>query len=87
MREIKMNKLQEALKKEKLIFGSNKILKLLRNGKLKVIFLASNVREDIKGEVEHLAKLGKTEIVNLDMPNSEVGVICKKPFSISVLGY
>jgi len=82
-----MNKLQEALKKEKLIFGSNKILKLLRNGKLKVIFLASNVREDIKGEVEHLAKLGKTEIVNLDMPNSEVGVICKKPFSISVLGY
>ena len=82
-----MNKLQEALKKEKLIFGSNKILKLLRNGKLKVIFLASNVREDIKGEVEHLAKLGKIEIVNLDMPNSEVGVICKKPFSISVLGY
>jgi len=82
-----MNKLQEALKKEKFVFGTDKVLNLLRNGKLKVIFLANNVKEEVKEEVENLAKLGKTEVITLNVPNTEVGVICKKPFAVSVLGY
>ncbi len=82
-----MSKLIDALKKEKLIFGSDRTLKLLRNGKAKVVFLSSNVKDDVKEEVEHLAKLNKVEIIKLKIPNTEVGVVCKKPFSISVLCY
>ena len=82
-----MNKLQEALKKEKFVFGTDKVLNLLRNGKLKVVFLADNVKEEVREEIEHLVRFGKTEIITLNVPNTEVGVICKKPFAISVLGY
>lgn len=82
-----MNKLQDALKKEKLIYGSEKTLKLLRNGKVKVVFLASNIMDDVKAEIEHLAKLGNVEVVYLKIPNTEVGIVCKKPFAISVLCY
>lgn len=82
-----MSKLQDVLKKEKLIYGTEKTLKLLRNGKVKLIFLANNVKDDVKAEIEHLAKLGNVEVVHLKIPNTEVGVVCKKPFAISVLCY
>ena len=82
-----MSRLTDALKSEKIIFGEERILKLLKSGKIKVVFVSSNVKKDVEDEVENLAKLSKVEIVKLTIPNNEVGVICKKPFSISVLGY
>ncbi len=81
-----MSRLTDALKSEKIIFGEERILKLLKLGKVKVVFLASNVKKDVENEVDNLAKLSKVEVVKLTIPNNEVGVICKKPFSISVLG-
>lgn len=82
-----MSKLTDALKSEKIIFGEERILKLLKTGKIKTVFVSSNVKKDVEDEIDNLAKLSKVEIVKLTIPNNEVGVICKKPFSISVLGY
>ena len=81
-----MSRLTDALKSEKIVFGEDRILKLLKLGKLKVVFLSNNMKKDVEDEIENLAKLSKIEIVKLGIPNNEVGVICKKPFSISVLG-
>ena len=82
-----MSRLTDALKSEKIIYGEERILKLLKSGKIKTVFLASNVKKNVEDEVDNLAKLSKVEIIKLTIPNNEVGVICKKPFSISVLGY
>ncbi len=82
-----MSRLTDALKSEKIIFGEERILKLLKLGKVKVVFLASNVKKDVENEVDNLAKLSKVEVVKLTISNNEVGVICKKPFFISMLGY
>lgn len=82
-----MSRLTDALKSEKIIFGEERILKLLKLGKVKTVFLSSNVKKDVEDEIENLAKLSKVEIVKLTIPNNEVGVVCKKPFSISILGY
>lgn len=82
-----MSKLSDALKKEKLVYGTERTLELLRRGKVKVVFLSNNVKQDVKEEIEHLAKLGKAEVVKLKIPNTEVGVVCKKPFAVSVLCY
>lgn len=82
-----MSRLTDALKSEKIIFGEDRILKLLKLGKIKVVFLSNNIKKDVEDEIEHLAKLSKVEVVKLTIPNNEVGVICKKPFFISILGY
>ena len=37
--------------------------------------------------MEYYAKLSNVEVVNLDIPNDELGLACKKQFSISILGY
>jgi len=81
-----MKKLQQDLldNNEKLVFGSNKNMKLLLNDKLQRIYLAKNCNDAYKINVKKQAR--NTEVVELEVPNTEVGVICKKPFSISVIG-
>tara|TARA_Y100000034_G_scaffold107195_1_gene136517 strand:- start:246 stop:503 length:258 start_codon:yes stop_codon:yes gene_type:complete len=82
-----MKELTEALKKtKKIIFGSERTLKLLRSDKLSKIFLSSNCPIKVKETIEKNAKTSKVEIVDLEMKNNEVGVFCKKTFSVSVVG-
>ena len=69
------------------IIGTERILKNLKTGKLKKILVASNCREQIKKDINYYAKLADVKVIQLDIPNDEVGLVCKKPFSISVLGY
>ncbi|MEK6848241.1 MAG: ribosomal L7Ae/L30e/S12e/Gadd45 family protein [Nanoarchaeota archaeon] len=69
---------------KKLVFGTERNLKLLKNDRLKRIYLAGNCRDDVKKDIRHYGK--GVEIIELNTANNEVGVICKKPFSISVIG-
>lgn len=69
---------------EKLVFGTERVLKLMKNDKLEKIYLSENCREDVKIIIGMYGK--KIEVVNLAVPNTELGVICKKPFSISAVG-
>lgn len=79
-----MEKLQQDLLKNanKLVLGSERNLKLLKRDKLKRVYLASNCKEEVREEV----KRGKVEVIELKVPNSELGMLCKKPFSISIIG-
>ena len=79
--------LKKALKEKKLIFGTNEIIKQLKIGKLAKVFIASNCPEKIQNDVLYYSKLAKAEIVLLEEANEEIAIICKKPFSITVLGY
>ena len=51
------------------------------------IFLTSNSPDDVRKDVEYYAKLGKTKVIKLRQPSSELGTICKKPFPISILSF
>lgn len=81
-----MEKLQEDLldNSEKLVFGTERNLKLLKNERLKTVYIASNCIENIREEIKRCK--GKAEVVELDAANDELRVVCKKPFSISVIG-
>ncbi len=82
-----LTELKKALKEPTITFGTNKTLKLLKNGKVKKVFLASNCPSDIKETLKRYAKLSKVDVVSLKLPNDEIGLTCKKPFSITVLCY
>lgn len=81
------DELKEALKEKKLTIGTEKTLKDMKAGKAKTVFLASNCPENIVAQVEYYAQISGAKVVKLDIPDREIGLICKKPFAVSVLSY
>ncbi len=82
-----MEDLKKALQENKVIIGTDRVLKRLRIGKIKKVFVASNCPQILREDIKHLAKLHKIEVAETKEDNEQLGVICKKQFSISVLGY
>ena len=78
--------LKKLLGTDKLIIGTERTIKLLKTGKLAKVFVSYNVAKQVKEDIEYYSGLSKTEIVETGKSNEELGVICKKPFTISVLG-
>ena len=85
-KEYKTSDIKSLLEQGKLTLGTNTALKALKQGALATIFLSANCKQQIKDDIEQHAKISKIEVVQLSQPNDEVGIICKKPFAISVLG-
>jgi ribosomal protein L30E len=78
------NELKAMVKSGKAIIGTSRTLKLLRSQGLQKVFLSSNCPAEMEEEINRI--LGTAELVKLPYPNDELGSICKKEFSISVLG-
>ena len=81
-----MQEIRNILEKGKGIIGSKVIIKKLNQKLISKIFIAKNCKEEIKNDIEKLAKISEVEIVSLDMKNDELGTFCRKPFHISVVG-
>ena len=80
-----VTEIKKAIEVGKIVIGTERTLKSLKLGKLKKVFLANNCLQRTKQDVEYYSRLAKVEVVNLEEPNEELGTICKKQFSISVL--
>ncbi len=74
------------LKEKKLVIGTEMTLKKILLGKIERVFLSSNCPENVRGDIDYYSKINKFNVSELKYPNDELGSICKKPFSISVLG-
>jgi len=81
-----ISEVKRILKEKKCIFGTKISLKNLKLGKLEKIYLTENCPDEVKEDIAYYAKLANTEVCRLDIPNDELGTLCKKPFSISVIG-
>jgi ribosomal protein L30E len=49
--------------------------------------LSANCPARVEKDINYYAGMGNAEMQKLDYANDELGVICKKPFSISVLAF
>ncbi len=79
--------IRQLLKTERLIFGTEATLKALRMATIGKVFLSSNVPQLVREDILHYTKLQQgITIVEAVQANDELGVLCKKPFSISVIG-
>ncbi len=81
-----IDEIKKALKEDKAVVGTDRVIKNLKLGNVSKVFLTSNVPEEVKSDIGYYSGLSKSEVVGLDIPNDELGTVCKKPFSISVLG-
>ena len=80
------DEIRKELKSGKLIIGTERTLKKLRAGKLKKIYVSANCPGIVKKNITQYSGLANIEVVNLKQQNDELGIICRKPFLISVLG-
>ncbi len=79
-----IEELKKALKEEKLIYGRDETLKKIKSGKINEVFISSNCPKELRQDIIYYSKLANVKVSELDVPNDELGIICKKPFSISV---
>ncbi len=81
-----IEEIRNALKKNNLVIGSKQTIKMLKQSKIEKVFLTTNCPEQVREDIENYSKINKVELVNLSYPNDELGVFCKKQYSISVVG-
>ncbi len=84
--ETALDEIKKLLKTKKLILGSERTIKGLKTGKIFKVVYSLNCPQDIKSDIEQYCSIGNIDAVRLDIENDELGIICKKPFSISVIG-
>ena len=78
--------LQDTMAQKRLVLGTEKTLKEIKQNKLEKVFVTVNAPENVKQDLKHYASLSSTDIQEITQTNEELGVMCKKPFSISIVG-
>ena len=77
--------IKKLIKTKNLVIGTERTIKNLKLGRVEKIIISSNCAEGVINNLNYYAGLSKAETVKVSYPNDELGIICKKPFSISVL--
>ena len=75
--------LRKALKEEKLVFGKDEVVKKLKKGEAKKVFISKGFRDS---EIVKKYASG-VEVVEMTENAIELGTVCKKHFPVSVLCY
>lgn len=81
------NNLKKAIKEKKLIIGTEETVKAIKKGKAKEVFIAKNCPGLLKRKINNYGKIENITITELEETNEEIGIICKKPFSINLCCY
>jgi large subunit ribosomal protein L30e len=84
-KSITSTEIKNLIKSRSIIIGTERTIKGLKLGKIDKVLLSSNCSGRVIDNITHYAALSKVETIKVGYPNEELGVICKKPFSISVL--
>ena len=82
---ITSTEIKKLIKSKKIVIGTKRTIKNLKLGKVEKVLISSNCSESMVNDLNHYASLDKTEIIKVNYLNEELGAMCKKPFSISVL--
>jgi large subunit ribosomal protein L30e len=56
-----------------------------QTGKAKLIILASNCPEDVRGDVEHYSRLSNVPVIVHKGTSLDLAAVCGRPFSVSAL--
>ncbi len=78
--------IRKAITENKVIIGAAAAKKSLMKKQLKKIILSKNHPEGLKEDLEKSCAMTNTELQVLDINSDELGILCKKQYSVSVLG-
>ena len=69
----------------KVILGSNKSLQAIKLGNGELVVMAANAPKNLKEDVEIYSNLSEIPVHIFDGSSVDLGSICGKPFTVSVL--
>ena len=81
-----ISELKNALKEDKAVLGWNSIERLIKSGVVKKVFISVKASEKVLEDVSHYSKISGFVVEEFVGDAYELGVLCKKPFPVSVLG-
>jgi|SRR3989338_3560823 len=84
-KKIDSAEIKKMLKSGNVILGTERAIKNLRLGRVQKVLISSNCPVGLEKDLNYYAGLSGAELHKLEYPNDELSIICKKPFSISVL--
>jgi len=73
------------IKQDKVVMGYRTVIKLLKSSRPELVVLAANIPEDKKKMIELNAKTSKVQVKEYPKDSIDLGLLCGKPFSVSVL--
>lgn len=76
--------LNKEVKNGGLFFGAKTIIKEIKKGNISKIYLANDLIDSIKNDIEKGAK--EIVMIKTDLDKEHLKEVCKKPFNVSVLG-
>ncbi|MBT3408516.1 50S ribosomal protein L30 [Candidatus Woesearchaeota archaeon] len=79
--------LKKSVESNKLNIGSKTTKKLIQNSLIEKVYMSKNIDLNIKSDIEHFCKIGNINFENLDIDSSELGILCKKNFNITVISF
>lgn len=84
-KSLSATEIKKLLKERETIIGADRTLKALKLGNVETVIVTSNCDPKVKKDIDYCADLSKSEVIKIKHLNDELGIICKKPFAISVL--
>jgi len=73
------------VKTGKALFGANNAVKNAKIGKAKLIIVAANCPQKIRGDIEYYCGLSDVPIVIYNGTSIDLGAVCGKSFMVSAL--
>ena len=73
------------IREGEITYGYKEVMRMIKNGRGKLVVMANNIPENRKKEIEHNAKISGIKIEVFDGSSRKLGLLCGKPYPISVL--
>lgn len=77
--------IRKILGSDKLLLGRDEVIKNVKKGKILKVYVSANCPKDLIEDLQRYSNINAFDILNTNIPNYELGTVCKKPFSISVM--
>lgn len=78
---------KEGLSSGKLVIGLNSVLRGLRSGELVRVLVSRNAPVSVVEDLRFYSGLCGVEFSVFSGDSKELGVVCRKPFLVSVVGF
>ena len=80
-----VEEIRNALKDDKVLMGTEKVIKGIKNKSVKTVIMSNNAPESVKADIEHYSQISEISVNQVDMNNEELGTLCRRKHNISVL--
>ena len=80
------SELKTLLRTGNVVFGTRRTLKMVKNGKVKMVIIATTLRQDLKDDIKTYAKLSNIPVYEYGGSGYELGKLCGKPYMVSTIG-